>query len=167
MLRLAVGGVAVALSSTVSPLGRMLPASSDWLGRFRLSANAPNDYEIDREKQRRNTNAEDFTGIKGIHLQDQAITEKSMGAVVDRTREHLGSSDTMVIRARCRLIAAAVALAERRAVPPGVDSPEIYAVRAGGTFLPADQDWLVGTEQLRKGFKTHPDLDLRITGPLA
>jgi hypothetical protein len=152
-------------SPPVSPLGRMLPGSSDWLGRFRMSANGTNDYEIDREKQRRNTNAEDFTGITGIHLQDQAITE-SMGPVVDRTREHLGSSDTMVIRVRRRLIVAAAALAERGTVPPGVDTPEVYAVRAGGAFLPADQDWLVGTEHLRKGFLTHPDLDLTVTGPL-
>jgi hypothetical protein len=51
-------------------------------------------------------------------------------------------------------------------VPPGVDRPEVYGVRAGGAFLPADQDWLAGTEHLRKGFQAHPDLDLSVTGPL-
>jgi hypothetical protein len=152
-------------SAPASPMGRLLPTTSDWLGRFRMSANATNDYQIDRSKQRRNTNAEDFTGITGIHLQDQAITE-SMGPTVDRTRERLGSSDTMVIRVRRRLIAAATALAERGVVPPGVDDPEVYAVRAGGAFLPGDRDWLEGTAQLRKGFLTHANLDLTVTGPL-
>src|SRR5215469_13899539 len=74
-------------TSPASPLGRMLPGTTDWFGRFRLVANGSNDYQIDRGKQRRNSNAEDFTGITGIHLQDQAITE-SMGPVYDRTREH-------------------------------------------------------------------------------
>jgi phenylpropionate dioxygenase-like ring-hydroxylating dioxygenase large terminal subunit len=148
-----------------SPLGRMMPNTSDWLGRFRMSANATNDYQIDRAMQRRNSNAEDFTGITGIHLQDQAITE-SMGTIYDRQREHLGSSDTMVIRVRRRMLAAAQALAERGTVPPGVDSPEVYAVRAGGVFLSRDQDWLKATERLRQGFTVHPDLDLSITGPL-
>ena len=148
-----------------NPMGRLLPQSTDWHGRFRLSANARNDYQIDREKQRRNANSEDYTGITGIHLQDQAITE-SMGPTVDRTNERLGSSDTMVIRVRRRMIAAAQALAERGTVPPGVDTPDVYAVRAGGVFLPQDQDWLAGTADLRRGFVDHPELDLSITGPL-
>jgi phthalate 4,5-dioxygenase oxygenase subunit len=148
-----------------NPMGHMLPNTSDWLGRFRMTANATNDYRIDRAKQRRNSDSEDFTGITGIHLQDQAITE-SMGPIMDRTKERLGSSDTMVIRVRRRLIAAATALAERGTVPPGVDTPEVYAVRAGGVFLPHDQDWLAGTAELRKGFVNHPELDLTVTGPL-
>ena len=52
----------------VSPLGRMQPNTSDWFGRFRMTANATNDYQIDRAKQRRNSDSEDFTGITGIHL---------------------------------------------------------------------------------------------------
>ena len=89
-----------------------------------------------------------------------------MGPIMDRTTERLGASDTMVIRVRRRLIAAATALAERGVVPPGVDTPEVYAVRAGGVFLAGDQDWLAGTAELRKGFVHHPELDLSITGPL-
>ena len=161
------GGPSTASNGTppASPLGRLLPTSTDWTGRFRLSANATNDYQIDRAKQRRNAAAEDFTGITGIHLQDQAITE-SMGPIYDRGREHLGSSDTMVIRVRRRMLAAAEALQERGAVPPGVDTPEVYAVRAGGVFLPRDQDWLAATERLRLGFINHDELDLSVTGPL-
>src|SRR5262249_35710135 len=76
-----------------------LPETSDWLGKFRLTQNRANDYLIDREAQRNET----YTGIAGIHQQDQAITE-SMGQVVNRSIEHLGTSDAMVIRTRRRLI---------------------------------------------------------------
>ena len=54
-----------------------------------------------------------YTGIPGIHQQDQAITE-SMGTIYDRNHEHLGTSDAMVIRTRRRLVNAAKALDTRR-----------------------------------------------------
>ncbi len=146
-------------------IARFLPQTSDWHGRFRLASNGSNDYEIDRAKQRRNTNMEDFTGITGIHLQDQAVTE-SMGPIYDRSKEHLGSSDTMVIRVRRRLLDAARAFRDRGDVPPGVDSPEVYGARAGGVFLRRDADWIEATEHLRRGFVQHSDLDLTVTGPL-
>ena len=75
------------------------------MGRWRLANNASNDHGIDREAQR----TQSFTGIDGIHLQDQAITE-SMGPIIDRSIEHLGSSDAMVIRTRRCLMRAAQAL---------------------------------------------------------
>ena len=70
---------------------RLQPNTSDWLGRFRMTANGSNDYMIDRDKQRRNTGMDDFTGIQGIHPQDQAITE-SEGPIYDRSNEHLASA---------------------------------------------------------------------------
>jgi len=136
------------------------PNSTDWYGRFRLIQDQSNDYLIDREKQRR---GESYTGIEGIPVQDQAITE-SMGPIFDRTQEHLGSSDAMVIRTRLRLMQVARALQERGVVPPGVDEPAAYAVRSGGVILPADADWLAATEDLRKAFVEHPELDLSVVG---
>ena len=115
---------------------------------------------IDRYKQRRR---EDYTGIPGIHTQDQAITE-SMGAIYDRTTERLGTSDVMVIRVRRRLMDAARALAERGLTPPGVDAPSVYGVRSGGVFLPEGTDWLEGTRELRKAFVDHPELDPAVAG---
>ncbi len=125
--------------------GGMLPDTSDWKGRFRLAANARNDYLIDREEQRRNS----FTGIAGIHLQDQAITE-SMGPIYNRSREHLGTSDSMVIRTRRRLIRAARALRENAIEPLTVDHPGLYRVRSGGVVLPRSVDWLEATADLRR-----------------
>jgi phthalate 4,5-dioxygenase len=152
-------------SAPAGPWNRMQPNTSDWLGRFRLAANGTNDYMIDREKQRRNSGMDDFTGIQGIHLQDQAITE-SEGPLYDRSTEHLASSDMMIIRVRRRLLMAAHALAEHGMTPPGVDDPEVFGARAGGVFLPQDAEWLEATEDLRRGFVKQPELDPSITGPL-
>jgi phthalate 4,5-dioxygenase oxygenase subunit len=137
-----------------------VPNSTAWNGRFRLAADASNDYRIDRDRQRRR---EDYTGIPGIHTQDQAITE-SMGPILDRGSERLGTSDVMVIRVRRRLMEAARALAERDLTPPGVDRPDVYGVRSGGAFLPEGADWLEATSELRKAFVAHPQLDPAIAG---
>jgi phenylpropionate dioxygenase-like ring-hydroxylating dioxygenase large terminal subunit len=157
--------VPAATPSSGGPMGRLLPNTSDWYGRFRMIANASNDYQIDRDKQRRSSGPDDFTGITGIHLQDQAITE-SEGPLYDRSAEHLASSDAMVIRVRRRLLNAAVALRDHGIAPPAVDEPELFGARAGGVYLPQDADWLEATAELRKGFVKHENLDLTITGPL-
>jgi len=122
-----------------------LPHTSDWLGRWRLTQNRDNDYQIDREAQATNS----YTGIAGIHQQDQAITE-SMGQVYDRSHEHLGTSDAMVIRTRRRLINVAKAMRDTGTLPPGVDKPELYRIRSGGTLLPRNVDWIQGTKHLRE-----------------
>jgi len=122
-----------------------LPDTTDWLGRFRLVQNKDNDYLIDRDKQRTRS----YTGIAGIHQQDQAITE-SMGPMIDRTQEHLGSSDAMVIRTRRRVLAATRALRDRGETPPGVDDPTVYRYRSGGVVLPRSADWLKATVEMQR-----------------
>jgi phenylpropionate dioxygenase-like ring-hydroxylating dioxygenase large terminal subunit len=136
------------------------PNTTDWLGRFRLVQNASNDYLIDRDKQR---SGADYTGISGIHQQDQAITE-SMGPIFDRRKEQLGTSDVMVIRVRRRLLEAARGLRDRGVTPPGVDNPEVYRVRSGGFFLEEGGDWIEATRELRQAFVEHPELDRAIAG---
>jgi phenylpropionate dioxygenase-like ring-hydroxylating dioxygenase large terminal subunit len=121
------------------------PDTSGWLGRFRLAQTRDNDYLIDREAQK---TGRSFTGVPGIHSQDQAITE-SMGVTYDRTHEHLGTSDAMVIRTRRRLLHAAKALRDHGVEPPAIDEPQLYRIRSGGVLLPRDTDWLTATEHLR------------------
>ena len=128
-----------------------LPDSSDWTGKFRLAQNKDNDYLIDRDAQRTTS----YTGIAGIHQQDQAVTE-SMGPIYDRTQEHLGSSDAMVIRTRRRVINAARALRDNATTPPGVDDPAVYRYRSGGVILPRDAEWLEATKGLRRAFAQAP-----------
>ncbi|HZT06988.1 MAG TPA: Rieske 2Fe-2S domain-containing protein [Chloroflexota bacterium] len=139
---------------------RYHPNGTGWYDRFRLVQDLDNDYLIDRAQQRSNGS---FTGIAGIPVQDAAATE-GMGAIADRSQEHLVSSDAMIIRTRRRLLEAARALRERGQAPPGVDEPEVYSVRSGGVILPRDADWIAATADLRKAFIDHPGLDLSIVG---
>ena len=112
----------------------MLPNTTDWLGRWRLAQDEGNDWGMDRDKQRRN---EIYSGIDGVHLQDQAITE-SMGPITDFGHEHLAPSDQMITRTRRRLLVAARSFRDQGAVPPGVDAPEVYRARSGYFVAPAD-----------------------------
>ncbi len=109
----------------------LLPNSTDWLGRFRLVANQGNDWQIDRDAQRDNTN---YTGIEGVHLQDQAITE-SMGGIVDHDLEHLAPSDLMITRTRRRMLIATRKLRDTGELPPGADDPSVYRNARGGYML--------------------------------
>jgi hypothetical protein len=138
---------------------RYHPNGTGWFDRFRFIQDRHNDYLVDREKQRTN---QSFTGIEGVPVQDAAVTE-SMGSLANRSTEHLGSSDAMIIRTRRRLLQAVRGL-EQGIVPPGVDTPEVYRVRSGGVILPDDADWVEATKSLREAFVDHPDLDLSIVG---
>ena len=144
------GGAGTGNAAALATAGlEFLPDTSDWLGRFRLTQHAGNDYRIDREAQRTNS----FTGIAGIHQQDQAITE-SMGPLIDRTQEHLASSDEMVIRTRRRVLRAAAAWRDQGEVPPGVDDPAVYRYRSGGVVLPRGADWRAATRDLARARMT-------------
>jgi hypothetical protein len=117
-----------------------------------------NDFLIDRDLQRSNQGPNGFTGIAGVSRQDQAVTN-SMGAIYDRSKEHLGSSDAMIIRVRRRLLNVVRGFAETGTTPPGVDDPEAYRVRSGSCVLPKNVDWLEATGNLRQAFVDHADLD--------
>ncbi len=114
-----------------------LPATSDPLTRWRPLGNASNDYLIDYEAQR----TVRFSGIPQNKYQDAAMAE-SMGTIRDRTQEHLSTTDGLLLRARRRLLAAALALEQEGAPPPGADHPEGYRLRSGGVILPKDADWV-------------------------
>jgi len=99
-------------------------------------AERQNDFLMDREEQR----TKNYTGISTIPLQDAAMTV-GMGAIMDRTKEHLATSDAMIISVRRRLIRAAQALAEHGKTPPCIETPELYKVRSCSVTLPAGLDW--------------------------
>jgi hypothetical protein len=121
-----------------------LPNTTDWKGRWRPRADASNDYDIDREMQR---NGDSYTGIIGIPLQDQAIQE-SMGHQVDRTLEHLATSDRMVIVTRRAMLDAAIEWRDKKVLPEMVDNPELCREARGGDILvPYGTDWLEGYEK--------------------
>ncbi|HEY7465532.1 MAG TPA: Rieske 2Fe-2S domain-containing protein [Dehalococcoidia bacterium] len=132
----------------------MLPDTTGWYGRSRPKAQRHNDYLLDREFQ---NSGESYTGLPSVFLEDQAITE-SMGTIYERDREHLGTSDTMIIYTRRALLRAARALRETGETPLGVDQPELFAQRSGGVVLPRSANWFEATAELRKAFVHHtPD----------
>ncbi len=128
--------------------------TTDWYGRFNLAQNMENDYLIDREEQRA---WRSYSGIAGVRQQDMAVTE-SMGPIYDRTREHLGTTDVLIIRTRRRLLQAARALREQGVIPPGVDSPEVYRLRSGEVILPRNVDWWEASRELRERFDPQASL---------
>ena len=106
---------------------------------------ADNDYLIDREAQRTRS----FTGIAGIRAQDAMVTE-SAGAIVDRAREHLGTSDKAVVAFRRRLLEAARQLAQG-SEPQSPYDPDCYRVRAHSDLVARDERDFTEHEAIRRG----------------
>jgi phthalate 4,5-dioxygenase oxygenase subunit len=121
-------------------------------GALTPAANRGNDYNIDRELQR----VSSFTGIVGIRAQDAAMTE-SPGAIVDRSSEHLGTSDTAIIKMRRLLIDAARNL-EKGVEPPAARNGALYRVRSHSILIDEEVD-----------FDDKPDIleGMRVSAPAA
>jgi phenylpropionate dioxygenase-like ring-hydroxylating dioxygenase large terminal subunit len=120
---------------------------------WRLAASRENDYLNDYGAQLDKR----FSGIPSVNLQDKAVLE-SMGHVVDRRIEHLGTSDAMIIGVRKRFIQAAKALRDDGTVPPGVDEPEVYRRRTATSILDEGQDWQTEIEPYLEAFTDQPVL---------
>lgn len=94
-----------------------------------------NNWGIDRLIQRTRT----FTGIEGLNTQDLAVQE-SMGPVVDRSREHLGSTDRAIITFR-QILLDAVHGMEDGVDPPGRNAASYESVRPSDVLLPVEARW--------------------------
>jgi phthalate 4,5-dioxygenase len=103
-------------------------------GTFKLKANASNDFNLSRERQK----TVNYTGIEGVNTQDMAVQE-SMGAIYDRTQEHLGSADTAIIQMRRLLLEAVDDVAEGR--DPVGSQGQGSTVRPAQMYLPEDAPW--------------------------
>jgi phthalate 4,5-dioxygenase oxygenase subunit len=84
-----------------------------------------------------------------IRSQDAMLTE-SAGAIADRTREHLGTSDKAVIAVRARLLAAARQLADG-IEPQAPYDPDCYRVRAHSGLVPRDERDFNEHEAIKRG----------------
>ena len=111
---------------------------------FRPLRNKSNNYLIDRELQRGTS----MTGLHGFATQDQAIQE-SMGPVVDRTRERLGTSDTAIIAAR-RLLLDEIRALEQGQEPRAAQRGEVYWVRSCSLLLDREVAFEEGARELMK-----------------
>ena len=107
--------------------GRTVHAEVDerWVPR----RNRDNDYLIDREAQKQRT----FTGIQGVSEQD-AMIQDSQGFIADRTREHLGPTDTAIIEFR-RLVLGGARNLGAGVEPVAAGDGAGYRVRGGSIVV--------------------------------
>ncbi len=104
--------------------------------------NAANDYQVDRELQRTTS----YSGISDFVSQDHAVQE-SMGSILDRTREHLGTSDRAVIRMRQQLVKAARDLANGLEPPATDGTLDFRSIYGAERILASGEDWrFLGTD---------------------
>ncbi len=134
--------------------GGILPATSDPRSRYFTVANKRNDFLRDFELER----TELFSGIQppatAGNLQDRAMTElmcneDGIEPIYDRSREHLGTTDAMVIFTRRALIRAAKALRDEGRPPANVDDVSLDRVRSASAILPEGGDWITSTADAR------------------
>jgi phenylpropionate dioxygenase-like ring-hydroxylating dioxygenase large terminal subunit len=82
-----------------------------------------------------------FSGIMKNFVYEDFIIEESMGPITDRTREYLGSSDAVIVRARRMFMKALDEHAEGK-LPFGLDRNLDYrAIRALAIRYPRGTDW--------------------------
>ena len=133
------------------PGGFAEPNRFDPYTQFRLAADQSNGWLLDYEAQEERR----FSGVPSVNLQDKAVQE-TMGPIVKRHIEHLGTSDAMIIQVRKRLLNAAKALRDHGTTPPGVGQPESYRVRSATTILPNGTDWLEAVGDKLVAFTDRP-----------
>jgi phthalate 4,5-dioxygenase oxygenase subunit len=104
---------------------------------FREGYSRENMWGQDRAAMRAGTS---FSGISGLAAQDIAVQE-SMGAIVDRSIENPGKSDTGLVRARHFLLDAIKDKAEGR-VPAGLgDEVDYRKISSANVVVSDGDDW--------------------------
>ena len=82
-----------------------------------------------------------FSGLPGLWVQDGAC-QSGIRPIFDRTKEHLGSSDTGIVMTRRLLLEAVSAYRDRGIKPSGVTDPDTFMVRAVSLTLPETTSWV-------------------------
>jgi len=121
------------------------PRTSQPFGRWHPALTIENDFGQDREMQKNVL----YSGIAEFWAQD-AAPQLTMGRIYNRTKEHLGTSDTGIIAVRRRLLESAKKFALDSETPFEVNAPEVYQVRADALFLEPDDHWLESTAERRR-----------------
>lgn len=99
--------------------------------------NRTNNWQQDREAMKTTS----FSGITGVNTEDMAMQE-SMGAIYDRSKEHLGTSDVAVIRMRRLMLDSLRAFTEGERPPLGLSEPVPYhRLRAEEAMVPIATPW--------------------------
>jgi hypothetical protein len=138
-------------------VGGFIERTNDPRTYFMTKANKRNDYGRDMKLQ----NELMFLGIPFVgNLQDRAMTELMTNdageAIYDRTKEHLSSSDAMIVTVRRQLINAAIKRRDEGKSPPNVDNVELDKVRSASLRYPAGSDWKTMSETARQAIPGTP-----------
>lgn len=102
---------------------------------FKKQISIENDYGQSRELQK----AGNFSGIRGIANQDHAATE-TMGPIVDRSKEHLGTSDLPIINMR-RLLLQQVKDFQEGKEPLQLDNESLKTLFSDGIYDEKHKTW--------------------------
>jgi phthalate 4,5-dioxygenase len=107
---------------------------------YRSRLNKSNDYEIDRQVQKEKT----MTGIQGINTQDLALQE-GMGPIVDRSKEHLGTTDRAIITLR-QVLTETLDSLERGGPLRALDPATYRNIRSFDRLIDGDAEWRAATK---------------------
>jgi phthalate 4,5-dioxygenase len=138
-------------------IGGYIQRTNDPRSYFLTKANKRNDYLRNRQVEKESM----FNGVPFvINLQDRAMTELMCNddgePIYERTQEHLGSSDAMVIAVRKQLLHAVLRLHDGGGVPANVDNVLLDRVRPASLRLPVDADWRTISEAARNADSGEP-----------
>jgi phthalate 4,5-dioxygenase oxygenase subunit len=122
--------------------------------KYRKFRTRDNDYLQDRQAMKLG----DFTGIRGIPMQDMAMWE-TMGRIADRSCERLGASDLAIVEFR-RIMVEAVRAFAQGAKAIGTTEPRVpkAKLRSFEGIVPKSTDWKtlnVSTEELATQQQAH------------
>lgn len=122
----------------------------DWYRKQALDRSGPDDMDFAADRgDASNTWHQDRTAMKDGHFSgllknfvyEDFIIEESMGPIMDRSKEFLGSSDTVIVRTR-RMFLGALDEHAKGVAPFGLDSGIDYrSIRALAIRFPRETDW--------------------------
>lgn len=144
-------------ANTFDEVGGYVERTNDPRTYFLTRANKRNDYGRDLSIQ----NQTMFCGIPfSGNLQDRAMTELMTNdqdePIYDRTKEHLSSSDAMIVTVRRQLVNAATRLRDEGKPPENVDNVDLDRVRSASLRYRAGSDWRTLSEAARTAVPGEP-----------
>lgn len=105
--------------------------------KFWSKFNRANAYQFDYGLQVQKYNS----GLPGLWIQD-AAAQSGVSPIYDRSKEHLGTSDTGIVRTRKMLLDSVHKLQAEGVRPPSAMRPELLMLRAASLTIPAGGDWM-------------------------
>jgi phenylpropionate dioxygenase-like ring-hydroxylating dioxygenase large terminal subunit len=138
-------------------VGGFIERTNDPRTYFMTKANKRNDYGRDMKMQEEQM----FVGVPFVaNLQDRMMTELMCNDkgefIYDRTKEHLGSSDAMVIAVRRQLLNAVRSHRDEGKTPDNLDDVKLHRLRPASLNLAVDADWKSESETARNADSGQP-----------